>query len=261
MVHREHLVHKFESTGNDFILIDSRDLEFNLQEEDIRQMCHRRFGLGADGLILLMNAENYDFGMRYYNSDGREGTFCGNGGRAITAFAMMQGISGPEYRFLAIDGDHHATVQAAEQHQWWVILEMKDTTLDHSELIDTGSPHHVVEVDNIEAMDLEIEGPALRHHYRFGSAGCNVNFTQMIENTLHVRTFERGVEAETLSCGTGVTASAIHHHSRHANGVYHVEIQTPGGALQVGFTKHEELFTGITLAGPTRHVFTGKYYL
>jgi diaminopimelate epimerase len=261
MILREYQVHKFESTGNDFILMDDRNGAFDLTEEEIRKLCHRKFGLGADGLILLQHAADCDFGMRYYNSDGRKGTFCGNGGRAITAFAKMQGISDSGYRFRASDGLHQATITTFENHQWQVELEMKDTLVDHPELIDTGSPHHVVEVENIEAVDLEIEGPALRNHYRFGSAGCNVNFSQFKEGKLHVRTFERGVEAETLSCGTGVTASAIYHHSNSEDGVYQMEILTPGGALQVRFEKLGNLYTGITLSGPTRHLFTGKYYL
>lgn len=253
--------YKFESTGNDFILLDCREYLPDLTEEIIRMMCHRRFGIGADGLILFLDAADHDFRMVYYNSDGREGTFCGNGGRAITAFADLLGVGGDHIRFLASDGSHTATLKKVDGGHWWVTLAMQDTLIENPELINTGSPHHVLQVDDIESLDLEIEGPALRHHYRFGPDGCNVNFTQFSDNILHVRTFERGVEAETLSCGTGVTASAIFHHANQPDGSYKTSIHTRGGTLEVAFEKRGLLYTQIMLSGPTRHVFSGKYYL
>ncbi len=253
---------KFESTGNDFILIDNRFCEVSLSPADIAKMCHRRFGIGADGLILLEDDPKLSFSMRYFNSDGHEGSFCGNGGRAVAAFAGILEIPGfPAYRFMASDGVHTAELSRMEKNRWHVILKLNDTMVDRADLIDTGSPHHITYLKDLHKIDITEKGKALRISPQFGPGGCNVNFIEDKGDHLFVRTWERGVEAETLSCGTGVTASAIFHNLGEPDGEHTVFIKTAGGELKVEFFKTGNLFRNIRLSGTTTCVFSGNYYL
>ena len=253
--------HKFEATGNDFLLFDNRDQRIDLTRCQVEQMCHRKHGAGADGIILLENDPTLDFRMRYFNADGQEASFCGNGGRSITALAQLLEINHDEYRFNAFDGIHTARVERRGARQWHVRLSMKDTSVDHPDLIDTGSPHHIIEVSELSKTDVEQEGRKWRHDPRFSPGGCNVNFVMWQGGQLHVRTYERGVEAETLSCGTGVTASAIRQHFNHPDGNYSVDILTPGGELRVQFLKRGSHFTSIFLEGAVHSPYSGVYYL
>ena len=207
------LVHfsKYHGTGNDFVMIDGRQLNADfLDQKRIQRLCHRRFGIGADGLIILGKSESHPFAMRYYNADGREGTMCGNGGRCIMAFARRLGIAGNEASFVGIDGIHHARML----DNGLIRLKLKDVEgvnrLGDGYLVDTGSPHFVRFVSDLDQVDMETMGKEIRHQERFGQEGVNVNFVQVIdEGNVLIRTYERGVEAETLACGTGVAAAAL----------------------------------------------------
>ena len=254
--------YKYHGTGNDFILVDNRDGNISLSQEQVAHLCHRRFGIGADGLMLLEHADGYDFRMVYYNSDGGESTMCGNGGRCITAFAAMLGLVDHKTRFVAIDGEHHATIHP----DGLVSLHMIDVTgverkEDHC-ILNTGSPHYVQWVKDTNAVNVFNEGKNIRTQPQFMPAGINVNFVQVIEgNQLKVRTYERGVEDETMSCGTGVTAAAIAA-SGNNTGIFATNIETPGGLLQVSFIKDDaNSARDVILTGPAVFVFRGSVTL
>lgn len=260
---------KYQGTGNDFILIDDRQSQsghtpFPADNQPfIEQLCNRRFGIGADGLILLQdipvqdNAPGYDFRMVYFNADGRKGSMCGNGGRCIVRFAHDLGLFETKTRFLAVDGSHEATVQDDT-----VALKMSDVSDMVSgpdvAFLHTGSPHFVVFADDVANYDVVGEGSLIRHDERFGAGGTNVNFAEVrADNSLFVRTFERGVEDETHSCGTGVTAVALAVH-RQRSLSSPIAIETPGGKLQVSFTATgPDSFGDIWLTGPATRVFSG----
>jgi len=216
---------KYQGTGNDFIIIDNRTKNYISKDEVelIEKMCDRKFGIGADGLILLQNKIGYDFEMVYFNSDGKESSMCGNGGRCITHFAKTLDIEREEYKFLAIDGDHVSTIQKEN----WVELKMRDVNeVEKGEdyfVLDTGSPHYIVFVEDIDDINVDENGSAIRYSKRFRKDGINVNFVENSPLGLHVATYERGVEAETLSCGTGVVASAISSQINDGRGAYKVE--------------------------------------
>lgn len=249
--------YKYQGTGNDFILLDNRSLFFDRTRTDIvAALCHRRFGIGADGLILLQNKEGYDFEMVYFNADGREGTMCGNGGRCIVQFAYDLKVIGSQTRFLAVDGPHDAEV---DEH--WVRLHMKDVDeiQQHSNYVfmNTGSPHYVADVQNIDSYDVVPVGKEIRYSSAFAPGGTNVNFMEKKGDRLFVRTYERGVEDETYSCGTGVTAAAL---SAALQGMTSpISVQTVGGPLKVSFNRDEKgRFVDIYLMGPAKQVFQGS---
>ena len=251
--------YKYQGTGNDFILIDNRLDTFPKNDTKlIAEMCDRKFGIGADGLILLETTEGYDFKMVYYNADGAEGSFCGNGARCITRFARFLNIIESEATFLAADGTHKSTIMGEQ-----VSLEMTDVesisqTKNYS-FLNTGSPHHVEVVEDLENYEVFESGREIRNTV-YGKAGSNINFVQPLEeNTFAVRTYERGVEDETMSCGTGVTAVVIAMANLGKAGGNDVGIITPGGKLRVTFKKHEGKFTNIHLIGPAKQVFKGKW--
>ncbi|MEP6627523.1 MAG: diaminopimelate epimerase [Ginsengibacter sp.] len=255
--------YKYQGTGNDFILLDNRGGTYTtITNEQVKFLCDRHFGIGADGLMLLNNKEGYDFEMIYYNSDGKPGSMCGNGGRCIVKFAWMLGIKKKEYRFLATDGAHEAEVDLEKE----VSLKMSDVTdVDfalNSFLLNTGSPHYVVYVKDVQAVDVVGEGRKIRNSKDFVEEGVNVNFVQIIsDDEIYVRTYERGVEDETLSCGTGVTASALVS-AHNDKGFNRVEVKTIGGRLNVEFEKNSETeFTNIWLSGPALQVFSGTINL
>jgi diaminopimelate epimerase len=254
---------KYQGTGNDFILLDNRDSRFSqLTTEQVNALCDRRFGIGADGLILLEDREGYDFYMKYYNSDGNESSMCGNGGRCIAAYAKRLSFPGDHLKFLAIDGEHLADILPGEQ--FIIKLKMADVnsyeTIGDDLFLNTGSPHYVRFVDDVMKLDLVNEGRKVRYNERFKAEGTNVNFVQPIGDTLVVRSYERGVEDETLSCGTGVTASALASVIRGVQkgdkGV--VKIQTMGGALRVHYEKAGNGFRDVYLEGPATFVYNGE---
>ena len=249
--------YKYHGTGNDFVLIDNRTAGISLTQKQAAHICDRHFGIGADGLMLLQNEDGYDFRMVYYNSDGNESTMCGNGGRCITAFSKKLGIITEKAKFIAIDGPHDATI---DEHDH-VSLQMQDVGNisvfpTHAEL-NTGSPHHVVWVDDVQNTDVFKEGRLIRNMDVYQPQGINVNFVQkMDDSSIWVRTYERGVEDETLSCGTGVTAAAIATNADKV-GAISTDIQTPGGKLNVSFMKDGEQVTKVILSGPAQYVFEG----
>jgi diaminopimelate epimerase len=250
---------KYQSTGNDFVLIDNREgLYDQLNTAQVRFLCDRRFGIGGDGLMLLNKQEGYDFHMKYYNSDGREGSMCGNGGRSIAQFAKHLGLVNDKATFMAVDGEHKATIG----ERGWVRLKMNPVHAVKQEgdhfILDTGSPHYVLPVDNVQAVNVAKEGAQIRYSPTFAAEGINVNFVEAkADGSIYVRTYERGVEAETYSCGTGVTASALV--GAKQNGPVKVDVQTLGGRLSVEFTReNEQDFEDIWLCGPATFVFRGE---
>ncbi len=253
---------KYHGTGNDFILIDNRREQAILTSDDIAWLCHRRLGIGADGLMLLLPSADHDFEMKYYNADGKEGSMCGNGGRCITAFASDIGLTGEVVRFQAIDGSHEARITRDDGAVKQVEVQLNDVQAIHKLddsgfLLDTGSPHYVKFVPDLDKMDALKEGKRIRWEKRFQPEGINVNFVQRSSGRLSVITYERGVEDITLSCGTGVTACGIAASAGDKDGPVSWTIQTPGGDLEVTFVKNNELFTNIWLKGPAEKVFAG----
>ncbi len=254
--------YKYHGTGNDFILIDNRANIFMPSEENISRICHRRFGIGADGLILLNSSEKFDFGMRYFNADGKEGTMCGNGGRCITAFAEHLGLISEKCIFSSIDGTHHASILKKTKDTLHVSLQIRDVQqhkiIDGNIFIDTGSPHYVIFSDDISQLDVFRKGRELRYDNKFSPEGTNVNFVEILDDGIFVRTYERGVEDETLSCGTGVTASALAYGIQKGLDQGIININTRGGNLTVRFKKVGDYFTNIWLEGPAQMVYSGQ---
>jgi diaminopimelate epimerase len=252
---------KYQGTGNDFIIIDNRQHLYD--QLDVAFFCHPKFGIGGDGLMLLQNKADYDFEMVYYNSDGNISTMCGNGGRCIVDFAKRLGVfEGYTTRFKAVDGPHDAI--------WdddFVELKMQDVhSIDRrgkDYVLNTGSPHYVVFANAIDTMEIVDEASLIRYNNEFSNEGINVNFVEILSATepyqILVRTYERGVEDETLSCGTGVTASAIAMSEQLGlpEGNYTIGIQTPGGNLVVKFEKGNG-YNNVWLCGAATEVFTGE---
>ncbi|QHL88763.1 diaminopimelate epimerase [Nibribacter ruber] len=251
--------YKYQGTGNDFVVIDNLNGAVSLTHEQVAFLCDRRKGVGADGLMLLQKQEGYDFEMVYYNADGNLGSMCGNGGRCLVAFAQFMGVIETEAYFIASDGPHRATVEHGLVH-----LQMKDVDgiedLEDACFMNTGSPHYVKTVDNLQELDVFNQGRAIRYSDRFKSEGTNVNFVeQKADNTLFVRTYERGVEDETFSCGTGVTACALA--ASREGFTSPVHIQVLGGELQVSFEQDGQGFKNVFLIGPAEQVFKGEIVL
>ena len=250
--------YKYHGTGNDFILIDNREGLVSLTREQIAALCHRRYSIGADGLMLLGHAEGYDFGMIYYNADGGESTMCGNGGRCMVAFALKLDIITDHARFVAIDGEHTAAITTdgiVNLHM--VDVAGMDIRNGHT-ILNTGSPHYVAWVKDVAAIDVYNTGREIRNYPQFAPGGINVNFAQINGDTLTVRTYERGVEDETMSCGTGVTAVAIAA-TCSLTGTFATAVQTPGGELTVSFTKDtEHTAKDVILSGPAVFVYKGE---
>ena len=251
---------KYQGTGNDFIILDNRNWSYTaLTTERVRFLCDRRFGIGADGLMLLNPHTGYDFEMKYYNADGNEGSMCGNGGRCMVKFAYDIGIRKPEYSFIAIDGPHLAEIDV----DGTVSLKMKNVSdIDEFRgdfLLNTGSPHYVKMVTDVTELDVVNKGMDIRYSSDFAKEGINVNFVeQRRPDEIFVRTYERGVEDETLSCGTGVTASALACYHNEV-GYNYVKVLTKGGKLTVRFDRTaDNTFENIWLCGPATRVFEGS---
>jgi diaminopimelate epimerase len=253
---------KYQGTQNDFVIIDNRAGNIQLTASQIQFICDRRKGIGADGLMLLGTANGYDFSMTYFNADGKEGTMCGNGGRCLTQYAFEKGIKKDVYHFIAIDGPHESKID----NNGWVHLKMIDVKNVEKNIegdvtfyvLDTGSPHYVELVDNVNGVDVVSLGQMIRYNERFKQAGINVNFVAQQDGQLFVRTYERGVENETFSCGTGVTASALIA-GIDKLGAQTIHIETLGGKLAVSFNnKGDNAFDNIWLMGPGTFVFDGS---
>ena len=252
--------YKYQGTGNDFVILDNRDGKYSsITQKQVKRICDRRFGVGADGLMMLASKDGYDFEMVYFNADGNESSMCGNGGRCLTMFAYDMGINKSIYRFIATDGDHLAEIDLNQQ----VRLKMKDVDEvdEHASyaVLNTGSPHFVKFANNVKEVDVVESGREIRYSREFKAEGINVNFVEGVdEDTIFVRTYERGVEDETYSCGTGVTACALMS-AHNEKGFNRVEVQTPGGRLSVEFEKLDEShFENIWLCGPASFVFKGQ---
>lgn len=252
---------KYQGTGNDFVIIDNRNRQIKKEDQELfRKLCDRKFGVGADGVMLLQDHPAFDFEMLYYNADGREASMCGNGGRCLTAFASSLGIIGKETNFLAVDGPHYAKISAN-----LVSLRMSDVKIENIKeeegnyILNTGSPHYVTFRKGVREMDVFTEGRNIRYSEPFKKAGINVNFVEEESGYYFVRTYERGVEDETLSCGTGVTAVALSAGMKTGQkGIHTYQIHTPGGNLQVSCNRSDTVFTDIYLNGPADFVFTGS---
>lgn len=255
--------YKYHGTGNDFILFDNRQQAISLTTEQISFLCNRRFGIGADGLMLLELEPGFDFKMVYFNSDGRQSSMCGNGGRCITAFAYFLGLIERKCRFLAIDGPHEAQI-LDNGNVSLKMADVKDVELNNDHYyLNTGSPHYVKAVRDIENFDVVGEGKKIRYNERFREEGTNVNFIEKKDDSIFVRTYERGVEDETYSCGTGVTAAAL---VAGLEGMLETKnncrIKTLGGELEVKFEKVlDRNFYNIWLQGPAIQVFNGSIKL
>jgi diaminopimelate epimerase len=253
--------YKYQGTGNDFVILDNRDGSYsNMTEQQVKMLCDRKFGIGADGLMLLETIEGFDFRMKYFNADGKEGSMCGNGGRCLVQFAKDMGIIRSHYNFLAVDGPHEAEFDS----KGLVRLKMQDVNAIASDgtdkVLDTGSPHYIRFMDNLNHLDVFTEGRKIRYNNQYSEKGINVNFVSRENDGIRVRTYERGVEDETLSCGTGVTASAIA--ASNGMGQQLVFINVEGGKLQVAFNRLDEQHCNdIWLIGPATFVFSGKISL
>ncbi len=250
---------KYQGTGNDFVMIDNRDLRIKREDIDLVQfLCDRKFGIGADGLILLQEKEGYDFEMVYFNADGKESTMCGNGGRCITAFAAHLGIIDTQCTFLAIDGPHEARIDKDNRVELKMIDVLEIERGEDYYLLNTGSPHYVIFVEDIDDINVVENGQAIRYSNRFRKEGVNVNFVEVSEKALIIATYERGVEDETLSCGTGVVASAISYAIRHPE-LKEVAVVTKGGNLSVRLEHSPDgTFSNLWLCGKGTLVFQGK---
>ncbi len=252
---------KYQGAGNDFVMLDNRSGEYdNLSTENIEKLCDRRFGIGADGLIILENTDAYDFKMVYYNADGRESSMCGNGGRCIVAFAKRLKIVATEASFVAIDGPHEAFISADGK----ILLQMSNVNVinltDNYSFLNTGSPHHVQTVESIKDINVKSLGSKIRYSDLYGDEGSNINFVeQKSSDTFAIRTYERGVEDETLACGTGATAVALAMHNSGKTQSTNLTIEVEGGTLTVSFERNGDKYQNIFLGGPAEFVFSGSF--
>lgn len=253
---------KYHGAGNDFIMIDNRSELFAPEIAVIEFLCRQHFAIGADGLILLENDSGGLIKMRYFNSDGKEASMCGNGGRCFAAFAHQLGVADKLFTFSAIDGIHEAQITPNDAKSYSINLKMNDVTeiLSYPEGIfaDTGSPHLVVFIDKIGNLDVVEKGREIRYHGKWGKAGVNVNFAQVAGGKIFSRTYERGVENETLACGTGAIAVALSAVSKGLVRNSPVEIHARGGVLKVHFESGSNHFENIWLEGPAVMVFKGE---
>ncbi len=264
---------KYHGTGNDFIVIDNTKDFFSANSPKtellIKKLCHRHFGIGADGLILIERAPGVDFRMRYFNSDGRPGSFCGNGSRCAVAFALSNRlIKGGKTLFLTSDGHHEAAVTKQDGIVTHVRVNLKETRMpdavaDNMYFVDTGSPHVVLFVENLESIDAVAEGRQIRHQKQWAPDGTNVSFVKhQQDGKLYVKTYERGVENETLSCGSGAAAAAIAAHHRAGGAQQAYTVTTKGGELRVAFSPPAEkgsAYRNVSLEGPATFIFQGEF--
>ena len=251
---------KYQATGNDFVIVDNRDGEFSFSDDQIKKLCDRKFGIGADGVMLIETHPSLDFNLIYYNADGSP-SLCGNGSRAAVKMASSLGIINGKAKFMAFDGDHEAEI-VANGNVRLKMNEVKEVKrVGNDFFINTGSPHLVRWVNEVKRFDVFKEGRAIRYHDDFKPGGTNANFVELLgSNAIFVRTYERGVENETLSCGTGVTAAALAASFNQYQSP--ITVKTLGGELSVEFKlRHDGLFADIFLIGPAKMVFAGTLEL
>ncbi len=246
---------KYQGTGNDFILIDNRENVFPKEQQTITSLCDRKFGIGSDGLILIENHPELDYKMIYYNADGTK-SLCGNGSRCGFAFAQQLGMVDDTARFETTDGIHDIKEEDGIIHFGFPPIENIIKEEGEDMYLDTGSPHHIRFVDDVNTVDVYSEGKKIRNMSVYSSQnGTNVNFAQLLPEGIKMRTYERGVEDETLSCGTGATAVALVASQRGLESP--VNLETKGGTLSVSFETGDGVFENIWLAGPAKKVFEG----
>jgi len=250
---------KYQGAGNDFVIIDNRKLLFPKNDaKRINTLCDRKFGIGADGLMLLEESDRADFKMIYYNADGKEGSMCGNGGRCIVAFAKSLDIFDKNTSFEALGEMYTASFRVDQVSLKMTDVNKIDIHTDHV-FLDTGSPHHIEFTDNLSTFDVFNQGREIRYGAPYFEAGTNVNFVEKInDTTFKVRTYERGVENETLSCGTGVTAAALACFHTNKTPEKSIDIDTLGGKLHVAFDKQNGSYSNIILTGPATFVYKGS---
>lgn len=253
--------YKYQGAGNDFILIDHRMSPLKeISYDRIKNLCDRRFGIGADGLMFLTAHDQFDFEMHYFNADGRPGSMCGNGGRCIVAFAKHLGVIDRETNFLAVDGPHYAKISEEGN---WIDLQMIDIDTINKDgdayVLNTGSPHYVAQMNDLQNYDVFHNGKAIRNNDTYKNEGINVNYVEDKGDYLFVRTFERGVEDETYACGTGVTAVALSM-AQHKAQIGHIKtpVKVLGGDLRIEFDYDGKQFTNVFLCGPAEKVFEGE---
>ena len=251
--------YKYQGTGNDFVMIDNRTAIFPKENTElVAHLCDRRFGIGADGLILLDTDSETDFRMVYYNSDGNLSSMCGNGGRCLVAFAKKLNIIQNETTFIASDGLHYATVSEENivSLQMIDVTEIKNTS-EYS-FLNTGSPHHVQLVADLENYNVKENGATIRYGDLYGKEGSNVNFVKKInDSTFFFFFYERGVEGETLACGTGATAVAIAMNANGQTNLNAINLNVEGGKLAVSFDIENGKYTNVFLKGPAEFVYKG----
>ncbi|NND77949.1 MAG: diaminopimelate epimerase [Flavobacteriales bacterium] len=245
---------KYQGTGNDFIVVDNRNGHFPSDNELlVRNLCDRKFGIGSDGLILLEKDDAAEFYMNFYNPDFSQ-SFCGNGSRCIIQFAVDNGIIEKGARFNAINGMHEGYSEGE-----MVYVKMNDVIEIKKQgeylILDTGSPHLIEKVENADDIDLIERARQIRYSEPFKEKGINVNFVETIPTGIKMRTYERGVEGETLSCGTGVTAAALAHANGNEGEIY---VETKGGKLLVKYVRDGNVFKDIWLCGPAKKVYEGE---
>jgi diaminopimelate epimerase len=253
--------YKYQGTGNDFVVVDNRSQKLYRNDRSVAQkLCDRKFGVGSDGLILIENHEEYDFEMIFFNPDGSQ-SMCGNGSRCAVKFAQFLGIIGNQTTFLSTDGVHEASInEDIVRLSMQDVAQSKINTFPEHFTINTGSPHYVIFASNINDKNVKEEGASIRYSEEFAKEGINVNFVEkQSKDQISVRTYERGVENETLSCGTGVTACAIAHVLH--GGISPVKIQTLGGQLSVDFELIDGNAKNVWLTGPAKNVFKGEIEL
>jgi len=254
--------YKYQGAGNDFIMVDNRALLFPKNNQTvISKLCDRKFGIGADGLILLEDSNPLDFKMIYFNADGKEGTMCGNGGRCIVAFAKELNIIENNTTFEAVDGAHSANFKKD-----LISLKMADINtveeFKNHTFLNTGSPHHILFQSDIDTVNVKEKGAEIRYGKPYFEEGTNVNFVEQIDdNSFKIRTYERGVEDETLACGTGATAVAIAANKTKKTNANHIKLEVLGGKLEVSFKIENHNYTNIFLTGPAVKVFEGNIVL
>ncbi|MDX9846586.1 MAG: diaminopimelate epimerase [Tenuifilaceae bacterium] len=249
---------KYHGAGNDFVIIDNRELAFNPSPQQVAALCHRQFGIGADGLMLLEADGEFDFRMRYFNSDGPEATMCGNGGRCLVMFARKLGLFDHQTRFVGIDGEHQAILIDKQTVKLQMIDVDSVSVEDDNYLINTGSPHLVQFVADVDHIDVAYQGKLMRNTFGQQPDGVNVNFAHFTADGIKIRTYERGVEGETLACGTGAVATAIAANHWYNEDKTRYTVYARGGTLIISFDKRGiNQYSNVWLQGPVVHVFDG----
>ena len=250
---------KYNGAGNDFIIIDNRNENISYNSSLIKDICDRNFGIGGDGLILIKNSTSSDFEIDHYTPDGNLGSLCGNGSRCAILFAFKNDIINKKTEFSAFDGVHKAEIIDDELIKMEMKINSEIIENEHGIWLDTGSPHLVIEKENTDKLDVNLEGSSIRNNDYFQKEGVNVNFVQKLSNeTFKIRTYERGVEHETLACGTGSTASAICMSYLGKTNSNIIIMKCQGGDLKVQFNSKDDNFTNISITGPAKLVFEGQ---